>query len=94
MRAALYILALLLCLPSQQVSAEVLTATDKVVEKFMQLDTDESESVSYREYKSMVLERLEQRFEQMDTNKDSSISEDEYRNFWTKQKSQYYRPKR
>ena len=94
MQAMLYILGLLAYLPSQPVQAEVVTATDKVVEKFMKLDTDASESVSYREYKSMVLQRLEQRFKHMDKNSDRSISQDEYRNFWTTRKSQYYRPKR
>jgi len=94
MRFLLCILSFLSLFFAQQGYAEVLTATDKVVEKFMELDTDDSESVSFAEYKTMVNERLEQRFQKMDRDRNGNVSEDEYRNFWTQQKSTYYRPRR
>jgi len=73
---------------------EPLTATDKIVARFMELDTDVSEAVSFEEYMFMVLERTEARFALMDENQDGEVSADEYRQFWQAQKSQYYRLKR
>lgn len=73
-------------------SAEIVTATDKVVAKFMALDTDETLTVSFEEYEQMVLLRMGERFTAMDTNEDNEISEEEYRNFWTTQQAKYYRP--
>jgi len=58
----------------------------------MQLDTDESLTVSFEEYEQLVLLRMGERFTAMDTNEDNEISEEEYRAFWTNQKAQYYRP--
>ncbi|PCI44272.1 MAG: thymidylate synthase [Proteobacteria bacterium] len=76
------------------VAKEPLTATDKIVARFMELDTDLTEAVSFEEYMFMVLERTEARFALMDENKDGEVSADEYRQFWQAQKSQYYRLKR
>ncbi len=87
-------LILLLLLMPKMALADALTATDKVVEGFMGLDGNGSESVSLAEYKSMVLSRMKERFKQMDKNHDGSITAKEYRVFWVKQKSQYYRPRR
>jgi len=77
-----------------EVASEPLTATDKIVARFMELDTDVTEGVSFEEYMSMVLERTEARFALMDENQDGEVSADEYRQFWQAQKSQYYRLKR
>jgi hypothetical protein len=71
-----------------------LTATDKIVNRFMELDVDMTESVSLQEYLLMVQERAEARFTLMDSNQDGEVDADEYRQFWKTQKSQYYRLKR
>ena len=71
-----------------------LTATDKIVARFMELDTDETQGVSYQEYEAMVLERTKARFALMDQNHDGEVSAGEYRSFWKSQKAQYYRLKR
>jgi len=78
----------------EKAPSEPLTATDKIVDRFMELDTDATESVSLGEYLLMVQERAEARFALMDENKDGEVSADEYRQFWKTQKSQYYRLKR
>ncbi|MDQ6988738.1 MAG: thymidylate synthase [Mariprofundaceae bacterium] len=88
-----FFLLLILLMPAF-VSAAAITATDKVVERFMELDYNQSETVSLDEYKSMVMGRMKKRFAQMDKNRDGQVSEDEYRKFWLQQKSQYYRPRR
>jgi Ca2+-binding EF-hand superfamily protein len=94
MRFLLFLSTFLLLMQPQWASSEALSTTDKVVNKFMALDLDESETVSYDEYKTMVLERLDERFKMMDANEDGEIGEEEYRTFWTKTKSHYYRPRR
>jgi len=78
----------------EDVASGPLTATDKIVARFMELDLDKTESVSMPEYMLMVQERAEARFALMDENKDGEVSADEYRQFWQAQKSQYYRLKR
>jgi len=70
------------------------SATDKVVDTFMELDTNHSDSVSYAEYKAMVDQRARLRFKTMDTNRDNEVSEGEYRQFWRKTKAKWYRLKR
>ncbi|MDQ6993896.1 MAG: thymidylate synthase [Mariprofundus sp.] len=70
------------------------TATDKVVDTFMELDSDADESVSFGEYKTMVNQRARARFRQMDRNHNGAVSSDEYRNFWRQQKAKWYRLKR
>lgn len=94
MRFTLFFLAFLGVMMPQLATSEVLSATDKVVEKFMELDFDESEGVSWDEYELMVMGRMGDRFNLMDANEDGEISEEEYRTFWTETKSQYYRPRR
>ena len=94
MRFLVFLSSFLLFIQPQWASSETLSATDKVVNKFMALDLDESETVSYAEYKAMVLQRLNKRFRLMDANKDGEVDEKEYRNFWITTKSQYYRPRR
>lgn len=71
-----------------------LTATDKIVNRFMELDTDATEGISFEEYMLMVQARAEARFALMDESQDGEVSADEYRQFWQTQKSQYYRLKR
>lgn len=78
----------------QEAPSEPLTATDKIVDRFMALDADATESVSLEEYLLMVQERAEARFSLMDSNQDGEVNADEYRLFWRTQKSQYYRLKR
>jgi len=94
MRFTLFFLAFLGLMMPQLATSEVLSTTDKVVEKFMELDFDESEGVSWDEYELMVMGRMGDRFNLMDADEDGEISEEEYRTFWTETKSQYYRPRR
>lgn len=70
------------------------TPTDKIVDRFMELDTDESEGVSFDEFNTMVMERATQRYFAMDTDDDGEVTSEEYRAFWKAQKAQYYRLKR
>jgi len=71
-----------------------MTPTDKIVRRFMELDLDTSEGVSFEEYMTMVNQRAEDRFKSMDSNQDEEVSEDEYRTFWQTRKAQWYRLKR
>lgn len=72
------------------------TATDKIVDRFMELNTNPEASVGvdFEEYFTMVQRRAMDRFELMDANKDDEVTPDEYREFWKAQKAQYYRLKR
>jgi len=72
------------------------TATDKIVDRFMELNTnpEASAGVDFEEYFTMVQQRAMDRFEAMDANKDDEVTPDEYREFWKAQKAQYYRLKR
>ena len=72
------------------------TATDKIVDRFMALNTNPEESigVDFEEYFTMVMQRAMDRFEAMDTDQDDEVTEEEYREFWKAQKAQYYRLKR
>ena len=72
------------------------TATDKIVDRFMELNTnpEESAGVDFEEYFTMVQQRAMDRFEAMDMNQDDEVTADEYREFWKAQKAQYYRLKR
>jgi len=85
---------LLFFLAATPAMAEVETSTDKIVDAFMALDSDQSDSVSYAEYKAMVDERAKTRFGAMDTNRDGEVSDEEYREFWRKTKAKWYRLKR
>jgi len=71
-----------------------MTPTDKIVRRFMELDLDTSEGVSFEEYMIMVNQRAEDRFKSMDSNQDEEVSEEEYRTFWQTRKAQWYRLKR
>lgn len=70
------------------------TSTDKIVDRFMELDTDASEGVSFDEYMAMVQQRAEDRFKGMDANQDGEVTADEYRQFWQSRMAQWYRLKR
>jgi hypothetical protein len=72
------------------------TATDKIVDRFMELNInpEESAGVDFEEYFTMVQQRAVDRFEAMDANKDDEVTAEEYREFWKAQKAQYYRLKR
>jgi len=72
------------------------TATDKIVDRFMALNTnpEESAGVDFEEYFAMVQQRALDRFKAMDFNQDEEVTEEEYREFWKAQKAQYYRLKR
>jgi len=74
-----------------QAWAAPLTSTDKIVKTFMELDSNNSESVSLDEYKAMVEQRMKTRFKEMDGNRDGAVSADEYREFWVAKKAQWYR---
>ena len=87
-----WMLSLLLLLGwTGTLSAEPLTATDKIVAAFMELDSDQSEAVSFEEYLLMVQERAQMRFVEMDADGDQQVSAEEYRQFWTTQKAKWYR---
>ena len=87
-----WMLSLLLLLGwTGTLSAEPLTATDKIVAAFMELDSDQSEAVSFDEYLLMVQERAQMRFVEMDADGDQQVSAEEYRQFWTTQKAKWYR---
>ncbi len=85
---------LLFFLAATPAMAEVETSTDKIVDAFMALDTDASDSVSYDEYKAMVDQRAKARFKAMDANHDGQVTDEEYRAFWRKTKAKWYRLKR
>lgn len=72
------------------------TATDKIVDRFMELNTnpETSAGVDFEEYSAMVMQRAQDRFEAMDANHDDEVTADEYREFWKSQKAQYYRLRR
>jgi len=74
--------------------AAPLTATDKVVNAFMDLDNNHSGSVSQGEYRSMVEQRMNARFREMDANRNGEVTADEYRQFWLAKKAQWYRLER
>jgi len=71
-----------------------LSPTDRIVLRFMELDTDASEGVSFDEYMAMVNQRAEDRFRSMDANQDEEVSEEEFRQFWLTRKAQWYRLRR
>ena len=70
------------------------SSTDKIVDHFMALDADDSDSVSAQEYMAMVNKRAQVRFREMDINRDGEVSDSEYRNFWQKKKAKWYRLER
>ncbi len=80
--------------PATSESSGALSPTDKVVARFMTLDTDASGSVSFEEYMTMVQKRAEARYAAMDTNGDGEVSDKEYRAFWKSRMAHWYRPKR
>jgi len=80
--------------PAISEPAGPLSATDKIVARFMELDTDASGGVSYEEYMAMVRERIVARYAAMDTNDDGEVSDEEYRTFWKLRMAQWYRLKR
>jgi len=86
--------ALLFFLAASPAMAEVESATDKIVGTFMALDSDQSDSVSYDEYKAMVDQRAKALFKTMDANRDGQVTDEEYRAFWRKTKAKWYRLKR
>ncbi|MDQ6981666.1 MAG: EF-hand domain-containing protein [Mariprofundus sp.] len=67
------------------------SATDKIADAFMELDTNNSDSVSYGEYKAMVDRRARTRFRKMDANRDGAVTDAEYRAFWRQEKAKWYR---
>lgn len=79
---------------SDQEHSGPLTSTDRIVDHFMQLDTDKSNSVSFDEYMTMVQQRAKDRFNAMDANHDGQVTPDEYRQFWLSRMAQWYRLKR
>jgi len=89
--AAVLLSSLIFVMASAPVMAEVKSSTDKIAGKFMELDLDESESVTFEEYKAMVDLRALTRFNEMDANTDGQITEEEYRKFWAENKARWYR---
>ncbi len=89
--AAVLLSSMMLLVASVPAMAEVKSSTDKIVGAFMELDLDESESVTFDEYKSMVDLRALTRFEEMDANTDGQVTDEEYRKFWAENKAKWYR---
>jgi len=85
---------IIVSLASVPALAEVKTSTDKIVDTFMSLDLDESEAVSFEEYKVMVDLRALARFEEMDADADGEVTDVEYRKFWRENKAKWYRLQR
>lgn len=83
-----------LLLSANSAWAEPKTSTDKIVDRFLELDQDASEGVSLDEYLLMVNERAKVRFAEMDANRDGEVTDSEYRNFWQQKKSKWYRLER
>ncbi|MDQ6959795.1 MAG: hypothetical protein Q9M27_02110 [Mariprofundaceae bacterium] len=71
-----------------------MSATDKVVARFMALDTDTSGGVSFKEYMTMVQERIVVRYAAMDADDNGEVTDEEYRTFWKSRMAQWYRLKR
>ncbi len=80
-------------LPAPQAAGPA-TPTDRVVQRFMALDTDESLGVSFEEYMAMVRARAGERFKAMDANGDGEVTDEEFRAFWTSRKAHWYRLRR
>jgi len=79
------------CLLTTPAFAAPKSSTDKIVDTFMDLDTNASGSVSYGEYKAMVDRRARTRFRKMDANRDGAVTDAEYRAFWRQEKAKWYR---
>jgi len=71
-----------------------MSATDKVVARFMALDMDTSGGVSFEEYMTMVQERIVARYAAMDADGNGEVTDNEYRTFWKSRMAQWYRLKR
>jgi len=70
-----------------------LSATDKIVARFMALDADASGGVSFEEYMAMVQQRAAVRYATMDADGNGEVSDEEYRTFWKSRMAQWYRLK-
>ena len=85
---------LMFCLTASGAWAGPKTSTDKIVDHFMELDGNGSESVSLSEYMAMVNQRARVRFREMDANRNGEVTDAEYRDFWQQKKAQWYRLER
>lgn len=83
-----------LLLSANSAWAEPKTSTDKIVDRFLELDQDASEGVSLDEFLLMVNERAKVRFAEMDSDRNGEVTDPEYRNFWQQKKAQWYRLER
>jgi len=90
----LFSIICVVCMAISPAFAGIKSATDKIADAFMELDSDQSDSVSYKEYKTMVDQRARLRFKAMDANRDGAVNNEEYREFWRKTKARWYRLKR
>ena len=79
---------------SEHTTGEAMTATDKIVQHFMDQDIDENGGVSFDEYMEMVYDHAAERFAQMDANGDGEVTSEEYRDFWKTRMAKYYRLKK
>ncbi len=75
-------------------AAGPMSATDKIVARFMTLDADASGGVSFEEYMAMVQQRATVRYAAMDADGNGEVSDEEYRAFWKSRMAQWYRLKR
>ncbi len=92
--AALACLAPTAAQAGEAASSGPATPTDRVVQRFMALDADESLGVSFEEYMAMVRASAEARFKAMDANGDGEVTDEEFRAFWSSRKAHWYRLKR
>jgi len=79
---------------NENASGGAMTATDKIVQRFMDQDIDENGGISFDEYMEMVYDHAAERFAQMDANGDGEVSSEEYRTFWKARMAKYYRLKK
>jgi len=84
-------LTLLLIATTGSMAYAAPTVSDRIVQRFMALDEDGSNTVTLDEYMTMVADRAEQRFNAMDRNHDQAVDPKERATYWRKQQSKWYR---
>ncbi|MDX8409718.1 MAG: thymidylate synthase [Mariprofundales bacterium] len=67
------------------------TVSERIVNRFMQLDVDDSDTVSLEEYMEMVSQRGIDRFNAMDRNHNGEVTPDERTRYWKRKQAKWYR---
>jgi len=76
---------------SRAASSAAPTVSDRIVNRFMQLDVDGTDTVSLEEYMEMVSQRGIDRFKAMDHNHNGEVTPDERAQYWKRQQAKWYR---